>query len=194
MAPARAIETMERLLGAASGCVGVWAWDRPKYQAALPDGAAAFYRRVFAAARPAGAAEPAGAEAKTDFAALPPAQRVEAIEALIAKSVAGILGLASPLDVDREKGLFDIGIDSLTAIDLKLRLEKALGQSLRTTIAFDYPTTAAMAAHLAVALFPAAKPAPSAVPRTPEPVAVPEDFNHLTTSDLEALLEKELKD
>jgi hypothetical protein len=90
--------------------------------------------------------------------------------------------------------LFDLGIDSLTAIDLKLRLEKALGQPLRTTIAFDYPTTAAMATHLAVALFPAAKPAAAPASRAPAQAVDPEDFNGLTTSDLEALLENELKD
>jgi NAD(P)-dependent dehydrogenase (short-subunit alcohol dehydrogenase family)/acyl carrier protein len=195
MTPARAIETMERLLGGASGCVGVWAWDRAKYRVTLPEGVPAFYRRVFSDAPPAVVEARADGEAKANLAALPPTQRTEAIEQLISKSVASILGLASPLDVDRAKGLFDIGIDSLTAIDLKLRLEKALGQPLRTTIAFDYPTAAAMAAHLAVALFPAAvEPVLAATPRASEPAALPDDFNHLTTSDLEALLEKELKD
>jgi phthiocerol/phenolphthiocerol synthesis type-I polyketide synthase D len=91
--------------------------------------------------------------------------------------------------------LFDLGIDSLTAIDLKDRLEKALGHTLRSTIAFDYPTAAEMAAHLAQTLFPSTEPSTKVTAAEPPAVsaAADEDFARLSASDLEELLEKELK-
>jgi microcystin synthetase protein McyG len=129
-----------------------------------------------AGARSDAPAETAPGQAWQD---LPVAERTEAIERLIRESVAAILGLPSYQSVDRATGLFDLGIDSLTAIDLKVRLEKALGQGLRTTVAFDYPTPAEMAAHLAVTLGPSAVATGRAAP--------------LGGGDVEALLERELR-
>jgi acyl carrier protein len=118
------------------------------------------------------------------------APRREAIEQMIRETVANLLGLDSYLKVDRETGLFDLGIDSLTAIDLKDRLEKSLGHTLRSTIAFDYPTAAEMAEHLAQKLFAPVSPI---APVTPVgAVKAGEDFESMSASDLKQLLEEEL--
>lgn len=197
MEPTQALWALEQVLGS-SGCVGVFAWNSRTYRTALKGPVPAFYRRVFAGETPA--ATPAAAPvavAPHGYAALPLPERAEAIERVIREIVATLLGLDSYLNVEREKGLFDLGIDSLTAIDLKDRLEKALGHTLRSTIAFDYPTSLEMAAHLAETLFPATTPTVTAdaTAADAKPAAGgDEDLRGLTAADLEALLQKELSE
>jgi len=188
---------MEHALGA-SGTVGIFAWNPRTYRATLNGHVPAFYRRILASEMPASAAAPV---VQRGYASMSAAQRAEAIERLIRETVATLLGLDSYTAVERDKGLFDLGIDSLTAIDLKDRLEKALGQPLRSTIAFDYPTAAAMAVHLAETLFPAgpAQRAPAVVVPTKLAASgangapADENLSAMAASDLEALLEKELE-
>jgi microcystin synthetase protein McyG len=199
IAPADALQALQRTIGLA-GCVGVFAWNRHAYRAALPAQLPAFYSRILTAETPAAAAPVPAANA--GYTAMPVRERTEAIERLIRETVATLLGLASHLDVEREKGLFDLGIDSLTAIDLKDRLEKSLGRRLRTTIALDYPTAAGMATYLAETLFPAAEPSRAAAVTDSlrargatgaKGSAAEDDLGELTASELERLLEQELK-
>jgi malonyl CoA-acyl carrier protein transacylase len=44
--------------------------------------------------------------------------------------------------------LFDFGLDSLMAVELKNSLQASLGQTLRATLVFDYPTLEALVNHL----------------------------------------------
>lgn len=200
LAPVDALRALQRVSGL-SGCVGVWAWNHRAYRAALQGRVPAFYRNILQADTPTTPATAVSA-AQPGYAAMPMPERIAAIERLIRETVATLLGLTSYLEVEREKGLFDLGIDSLTAIDLKDRLEKALGRTLRTTIALDYPTAAGMAAHLAETLFRAASPQPvSAVAAVTMPQAAPaiakapaeDDLAGLSAAELEALLEQELE-
>ncbi|MCP4262401.1 MAG: SDR family NAD(P)-dependent oxidoreductase [Planctomycetes bacterium] len=46
------------------------------------------------------------------------------------------------------QGLFDLGLDSLMAVELKNNLQSSLGQTLRLTLVFDYPTIEALVNHL----------------------------------------------
>ena len=41
-----------------------------------------------------------------------------------------------------------MGMDSLTAVDLKTRLERLAGRTLPATVAFDYPDPERLSAHL----------------------------------------------
>ncbi len=62
--------------------------------------------------------------------------------------VAATLGMASPEELEPRQRLFDLGMDSLMAVEMKNRLEKGLGVPLRSTLLFDYPTLEALARHL----------------------------------------------
>ena len=92
-----------------------------------------------------------------DFGALrdmPAAERDRRLLEMVRGYVAGVLGHARPELVDVERGLLDLGFDSLTAVDLRNRLSAATGLRLSTTLVFDHPTTTALAEHLGTHLVP----------------------------------------
>ncbi|MGH9826752.1 MAG: SDR family NAD(P)-dependent oxidoreductase, partial [Blastocatellia bacterium] len=65
--------------------------------------------------------------------------------ALIQQEAAEVLGLQSAVEVGPNVGLFELGMDSLMALEFRGRLESAVGRSLPATLAFDYPSAAAIA-------------------------------------------------
>jgi acyl transferase domain-containing protein len=84
--------------------------------------------------------------------ALGPAGRAEALLDLVRRQTADVLGHDSPEEVGAERAFKDLGLESLTAVDLRNRLAAALGRRLPTTLAFDHPTPEAVAGHLATLL------------------------------------------
>jgi acyl transferase domain-containing protein len=56
--------------------------------------------------------------------------------------------LRLPTKPDLNQGLFELGMDSLMAVELRSRLETGLGQALPSTVAFDHPTIERLARHL----------------------------------------------
>lgn len=54
--------------------------------------------------------------------------------------------------VDTERGFFEMGMDSLMAVQFRLRLESLFGLQLPTTLAFDYPTLQHLNTFLAAEL------------------------------------------
>jgi len=57
-----------------------------------------------------------------------------------------------------DRGLFEMGMDSLMAVELKSRLEKDTGLSLPSTLAFNYPTINDLAGYLVEQLSPRESP------------------------------------
>jgi polyketide synthase 13 len=55
----------------------------------------------------------------------------------------------SAADIERDRQFADFGLDSLLAVQLSGRLEKLLGRSLSPSLAWEFPTIAELAAHLA---------------------------------------------
>lgn len=75
--------------------------------------------------------------------------RAEALAALLSAGVAATLGYADGAEIDRQSGFFELGMDSLTALELKNRLQNQLQLSLPSTLLFDYPSIAKLADYLA---------------------------------------------
>ncbi|MEV8019755.1 type I polyketide synthase [Streptomyces sp. NPDC086554] len=63
-------------------------------------------------------------------------------------AVREVIGIGSEQSLPRRRGLFEQGLDSLTAVQLRGLLETAFGLSLPTTLVLEHPTIAALAAHL----------------------------------------------
>ncbi|WP_344295849.1 beta-ketoacyl reductase, partial [Streptomyces synnematoformans] len=100
----------------------------------------------------AGTAAAAPAEPAHDLvarlSALPAAEQETALLDLVRGQVADVLGHADLTQVEAERGFKDLGFDSLTAMELRNRLQRATGTRLRATLVFDYPAPAAVAEHL----------------------------------------------
>ncbi|MEU2339825.1 type I polyketide synthase [Streptomyces sp. NPDC013172] len=114
---------------------------------------------VFGAARPgplfdqvAGRPEQDGAAAGGDFArhlaALPPVERERAVRTLVRDEVAAALGYDAASDLDVTQTFKGLGLDSMTAVDVRGRLAAATGLALPTTVVFDHPTPRDLASAL----------------------------------------------
>ncbi|MDT5041823.1 MAG: hypothetical protein QOE51_2808, partial [Actinoplanes sp.] len=82
-------------------------------------------------------------------AALRPAAGTGSMRDLVRNHVAAVLGYASGADVPAERAFADLGLDSVGAVQLRKALSTAVGRQLPATLAFDFPTLADLADHLA---------------------------------------------
>ncbi|MFI5979211.1 SDR family NAD(P)-dependent oxidoreductase [Streptomyces sp. NPDC051452] len=94
------------------------------------------------------------------LAALPEAERRQALLDLVREHAAVVFGEASPAAIGPNQVFRKLGSDSLTSVELRNRLKEATGLKLSATLVFDHPTPAALADHLHERL----APAPSAEP------------------------------
>ncbi|MGW7657726.1 SDR family NAD(P)-dependent oxidoreductase, partial [Streptomyces tendae] len=82
------------------------------------------------------------------LAALPPADREQEVLQTVRAAAAVILGHASPGEIDSQRAFREMGIDSLTGLELRNRLANETGLSLPATLVFDYPVPLELARYL----------------------------------------------
>ncbi|MFX3681339.1 MAG: SDR family NAD(P)-dependent oxidoreductase [bacterium] len=114
--------------------------------------------------------------------------RIPAIQTWLQGELATTLGLKSNRLPDPSAGFFDLGIDSLLAVEFRNRLVAAIGQPLPTTLAFDHGNTTALAAYIFGKLW-----SPSSAPNPTEagslaPPAPPAIAESASADDIEDAL------
>jgi acyl transferase domain-containing protein len=82
------------------------------------------------------------------IATAPAAARIGILENVVASEAAAAMGRSNGDDVARNRGLFDMGMDSLMSVELRHRLEEATSLKLPSTLTFNYPTVSALASFI----------------------------------------------
>ncbi|WP_327394737.1 type I polyketide synthase [Streptomyces phaeochromogenes] len=73
---------------------------------------------------------------------------------LVRTHTAAVVGHASPEAIEPDRAFQEMGFDSLTALELRNRLNGATGANLPATVVFDRPSVRALAVHLVSEMLP----------------------------------------
>ncbi len=102
--------------------------------------------------------------------AAPVQQRKKLVVDYLRDAVAEVTRI-DPTEIREEAGLFDLGMDSLMAVELRRRLERAVGKELPATLAMDYPRITDVARFLVDDVLSLSAPASAAAAAEPAAVA-----------------------
>ena len=183
--PAAGLAALERVIGLGQAQVAVLPADWPRL-AQQSGKTPAFLNRLVRPRKSREAAEllPARMQAAA------PAERPELLVEHVQRQVARVLGRdAGPLP-DRRSGFFELGMDSLMAVELRSLLQADLGElSLSASAVFDHPTAEALAAHLAEKLPDLAAVAPATSSAL---VGLAAELEQLSADELLRLMDREV--
>ncbi|MFI1038227.1 type I polyketide synthase [Streptomyces hygroscopicus] len=132
------------------------------------------------------------------------AEQLQTLLDLVRTQVAAVLGYGTADSVDPDRAFRDLGFDSLTAVELRNRMNAVTGMRLPATLVFDYPTSLVLAEHLRDELAgtraPSGLPVPTVAGADDEPIAIvamscrfpggvrtPEDLWRLLSSGQDAI-------
>ena len=189
----RALSALERLLAAGEetpSSLVVADLDWPLFQALYE---ARGPRPLLAELRSEGAKARSGAgagELRRRMEAAPEDEQRRAVLEAVRGEVARVLGFAGGEAVEPERGFFHMGMDSLTAVELKTSLELGLAAVLPSTLAFDCPNAAVLAEFLADEVLELAKSEPQAAPD--ELSLLADEVDTLSVDEMAELLAQEL--
>ena len=123
-----------------------------------------------------------------------PFHRNELLENHIKRWVSSLLEFAGPDEIDSEMGFFQMGMDSITAVQLKNHLEEDIGIELPPTVTFECPNVKSLSSFVLEELFGTYSPADgSDQPRPEEEKTAETDRSQLSEEDLLKLISSKLK-
>jgi acyl carrier protein len=137
-----------------------------------------------------------------ELTALPAAERRLRLDRYLRSEIAAVLGLHGDTAINARTRLFDYGLDSLMAVELRNRIQVGLQTPIRSTLLFDYPTLEALTPYLlhdVLQLGDSAgpngsngQPASNGRLRVEEPLAA--DVEELSSADLLAFIQQKFED
>ncbi len=156
--PDQALELLGNLI--ARGEAGAIAaldvdWQRLARQAGARQGAALQQLATWSAA-PTPTSDNGLPAYVQELAGIPPAERPGRLQEFVQRQLAKVMGIDDPAQIDPGEPLFNIGLDSLMALELMVLLEKNLGITLTESLVFDYPTIEELSRYFLAELFPMA--------------------------------------
>ncbi|MEU0067919.1 beta-ketoacyl reductase, partial [Streptomyces albidoflavus] len=160
MSPDRVLRSLRLAVAAGDGVVAVadidWERFAQGYTAVRPT---RLLQEIPEAVAATGAADATRREAGVTaqslaarLAGMPAADRAREARDLVRAHAAGVLGHAHATDIPEHKAFRELGVDSLSAVELRNVLGAATGLRLPATLVFDHPTPAALGGHLAALL------------------------------------------
>ena len=126
-----------------------------------------------------------------------PGRRRDILIAHLRIQTSSILGFDPSREIELDQGLFDMGMDSLMAVELKGTAEQSLNVRLPSTLTFNYPTIQTLADYLlSDALGFDSAPAlekSDPIPSPSEAVSFDDPSGDLSEDELSVLLLKKLE-
>jgi myxalamid-type polyketide synthase MxaE and MxaD len=188
MPPRRALDAVGTLLSSPSAHAVISHTDWEAFAGAAPPGARAFLAPLLQRSPdPAAAQSDAAKNVPTALRAQPRRERTEALEQILQRQVAALLGLPPAQAPGREQPLMQAGVDSLMAVHLRNALRANLDVELSVTVMFDNPTIAHLATHIAALLETTAE---SADPDPESLESMLAEVENLTDDEVERRLRK----
>ncbi|MFF4661307.1 type I polyketide synthase, partial [Streptomyces sp. NPDC001381] len=181
--PALGVLALRRAVAEARPVVMVadihWAEFAPAFTVTRPSPLIEFLPEARAAVENAGAASERfgrgdGSVLRDQLIGLTPAEQERVLLEVVRFCAAGVLGYAGAAAVPAERAFRDLGVDSLTAVELRGTLAMATGVPLAATLVFDYPTPVLLTRHLREQLLGDAAGAET-VPQAPAAVVAGDD-------------------
>ncbi|MBM4313692.1 MAG: SDR family NAD(P)-dependent oxidoreductase [Deltaproteobacteria bacterium] len=198
LAPGKALAVFERLLGYSGAQVAVMPMDWQLFFRSTDGGKRpAFFERI---PDRRGRELPEGESFPATLRKAPTEHRRELLRTHLVSLVATVLGV-NRASVDIRRGLFQMGMDSLTAMELRNRLQREFSCTLAATLIFRYPTVEALAEYLLGSVVDSGA-APPAADARPEAARVGENgsgngeaasVDSLSDGEAEARLLKKLE-
>lgn len=76
-------------------------------------------------------------------------EKLYVLEDNIKRYIRTVIGLRESISIESAKSVFDFGLDSLMAVELKNIIEKNIKTKLKSTLLFDYPTVKSLVGYIA---------------------------------------------
>ncbi|MEM6613028.1 MAG: SDR family NAD(P)-dependent oxidoreductase, partial [Cyanobacteria bacterium P01_C01_bin.72] len=148
IAPQQGIAILEQLFIASPTQVGVVDINWNKF---LKQGEFSSFFNQFKQSKPTQKTTQINLQAELDKAI--PTEKRSLLLDYLRSELSRVLGFQAS-EVDTKTGFFDLGMDSLTAIEFKNRLQDSIGFTLPSTVAFDYPNLGTLTDYVLDKMFP----------------------------------------
>ncbi|NET67637.1 MAG: SDR family NAD(P)-dependent oxidoreductase, partial [Moorea sp. SIO1G6] len=143
--PEQGMQALGSLLSESQSQVGVFPVNWSRFVSQLPGGQKMPFLSALISTEPSLTQKSAFRE-QLEAAAV--SERQELLTTQIRSVIAKTLGWTDAQKIGMRQPLFELGLDSLMAVELKNRLESSLEASLSSTLLFDYPMVEALVEYL----------------------------------------------